>query len=123
MKPTTSELQAALAIASGFGKMTNGNLLLSLLPINQLTPEMQQTHHLILVGDLETISLFENIDWPIELDKESLNEFGIQSDDGVIQMAVSPWNESRVILVATGQTDEAISKAGRAISIWGTSLF
>ncbi|MBV9786909.1 MAG: cellulose biosynthesis cyclic di-GMP-binding regulatory protein BcsB, partial [Chloroflexi bacterium] len=37
-------------------------------------------------------------------------------EDGVIQMAVSPWNAGRVVLVASGQNDAAVIKAAQALS-------
>jgi hypothetical protein len=42
-------------------------------------------------------------------------ERAISENDGVLQLIVSPWDQSRAILVITGLSDEAISKAGQAM--------
>ena len=49
-QPTTDELQAALAVAAGFGEMTGEKLLTLLLPISKLTPELQAANGLIFVA-------------------------------------------------------------------------
>jgi len=39
-----------------------------------------------------------------------------RAEDGVIQVAASPWNPGRVILSVSGGSDQAILKAGQALS-------
>ncbi|MCP4538184.1 MAG: DUF11 domain-containing protein [Chloroflexi bacterium] len=43
-------------------------------------------------------------------------ERGVPENDGVVQELVSPWDQTRGILVITGLNDEAIYKASRALS-------
>jgi hypothetical protein len=43
-------------------------------------------------------------------------ERAVPEHDGVVQEIVSPWDQTRAILIVTGLSDEAIVKAGRAMS-------
>ncbi len=113
---TPQELQAALAISAGMGQMTNGNLDLTLVPVSQLTPEMQNTRHLILVGKADSLPILGQVAWAVTPDAASFGQLGAGSEDGIIEMAVSPWAPSKVVLLATGATDQAVAKAGQAIS-------
>ncbi|MFQ5611793.1 MAG: cellulose biosynthesis cyclic di-GMP-binding regulatory protein BcsB [Anaerolineae bacterium] len=45
-----------------------------------------------------------------------LNNRGVAESDGVIQELVSPWDETKVIVIATGLTDAALHKAAQALS-------
>jgi hypothetical protein len=40
----------------------------------------------------------------------------VPEHDGVVQEIISPWDQTRAILIVTGLSDEAISKASRAMS-------
>jgi hypothetical protein len=40
----------------------------------------------------------------------------VAEEDGIIQEVLSPWNENRAILIITGLSDEAVRKAGQAMS-------
>lgn len=43
-------------------------------------------------------------------------EQAVPENDGIVQELVSPWDQTRAILIITGLNDEAIYKAGRAMS-------
>jgi len=43
-------------------------------------------------------------------------ERAVSENDGVVQEIVSPWDQTRAILVITGLSDEAVYKASRAMS-------
>lgn len=108
-RPTAGELQAALSIAAGFGSMTDSTFQLDLLPVSQVDETTRKSRHLILVGRSETLPFFNRGGLP------GRNE-PVAPDDGMIQMAVSPWNPALVVLVASGQSDAAVIKAAQAIS-------
>ncbi len=114
--PTQSELQAAMAVASGFGGMTNGNLLLSLRASSQVSTDELSANHVIMVGKAESLPWIGSVNLPAGADSAAFSAAGAQPGDGVVQMAVSPWNASNVVLVATGMDDEGVLKAGKAIS-------
>ena len=43
-------------------------------------------------------------------------ERGVPEHDGIVQVIVSPWDQTRAILIITGLSDEAVYKASRAMS-------
>jgi hypothetical protein len=114
--PTAAELQAALSIAAGFGRMTGGALALDLIPVSRLTDELKRSKHLILVGKPSAFPMLAEARLPAPLHGEGFAAPGAAADDGVVQMAVSPWNDTKVLLIAGGNNDEAVVKAGQTIS-------
>lgn len=109
-EPTSDEMQAALIMAAGFGRMAWG-LSLELLPASKVTADMRDSMHLILVGNIANLPFMDEITLPAAID--SISE--LAPDDGVLQMVVSPWNESRVILIASSQSDAGVIKAAQAV--------
>lgn len=107
-QPSAAELQAALTVAAGFGRMTNGQLALPLTPVSTLNTEMQKNSHIIFVGKPAGLPVLATVKLP--------DAAGAGEDDGVLQTAISPWNESRVLLVVSGKTDGAVIKAAQAVS-------
>ena len=116
--PTSKELAAALTVAATFGHLSNGKIALSLTPEAELSTALRNNNHLIFVG------LADNFSAKAELDKVNLPAnwqnglweiAALSEGDGLIQMAVSPWQETKVILVVSGQTDTAVTKAAQAI--------
>ena len=43
-------------------------------------------------------------------------EQAVSEHDGVVQMIVSPWDQTRAVLIVTGLSDQALAKASRAMS-------
>jgi len=109
--PSQSELQAALAVAAGLGKMTQNKLGLDLITLSRLDEASRSANHLIFIGK---IAAFDSLPTPLhDLVPVTLNK---RAEDGVIQVAASPWNPGRVILSVSGGGDQAILKAGQALS-------
>jgi hypothetical protein len=117
-QPSPSELQAAFATAAGFGRMTNGQLELKLKTASTMMEQDYQQNHLILVGKPDGLPLLAAIaDWPVPVSNgELVQSTNVITDDGVIQMTVSPWNQAKVVLAVSGNTDSGVLKAGHAIS-------
>lgn len=115
-KPTAQELQAALTVASSFGRMSNGEMTVNLVPMNQMTPEMRTDSQLIFVGKSSTLGLLQGVALPSPLQSRSFTAPGMEKDDGILQMAVSPWNTGRSLLVVGGNTDLGVVKAAQALS-------
>lgn len=115
-KPTSSELEAALVIAAGFGRMTDGKLGVNLAPLANLTPEQRQGNNLIFVGKPSAFPLLSTVELPAPIDGDSFKAASATPSDGVVQMAVSPWNAAKVVLVVGGGDDAAVIKAGKALS-------
>jgi hypothetical protein len=53
---------------------------------------------------------------PAPVQNNALAPAGLQQDDGVLQLAVSPWNTGRAMLVVSGNTDAGVVKAAQALS-------
>lgn len=108
--PTAGELQAAFTVAAGLGKTTGSTLLLTTVPLNELTPQDQSSKHLILVGKAEGFRPLS------ELLINPPPAVGEADGDGLLQMVVSPWNPAKVVLIVTGSNDAATVKAAQAFS-------
>ncbi|MBC8331499.1 MAG: cellulose biosynthesis cyclic di-GMP-binding regulatory protein BcsB [Anaerolineae bacterium] len=114
--PSISELQAAFTVASGFGTLTGGRLELALRSNSQVTPDELGQNHLIFVGKPANLSLLGSVAFPVEPGESALGSQGAQTGDGIIEMAVSPWNSNYVALLATGIDDMGVLKAATAVS-------
>jgi len=118
-EPTSAELQAGMDTAAGFGSLTSGGLLLTTVTASQLTSEQRNNENLILVGKGASLALLSQVELAQALRNK---EFKLENqDDGVLQMAVSPWNSTRAVLVVSGNSDEGVIKAGQAVK-YGTIL-
>lgn len=115
-QPSAEELQSALTAAAGLGNLTSSDLLLSLATLQTLTPEQRAAHHLILVGKGSSLPLLDELPLPAPLAGGNFQAPGSSAYDGIVQMVVSPWNPSRVVLVVSGNNDEAVIKAAQALS-------
>jgi cellulose synthase operon protein B len=114
--PSAAEMQAALIVSAGLGRLTSGNLPLTTLPISKLTDQIKQSYHLIFVGKGDGFTTLKDLALPVIYDGKTFKSADAQPDDGLIQEAVSPWDPSKVILVVSGESDAGILKAAQAIS-------
>lgn len=114
--PTAQEMQAALTIAASFGRMSSGQMNANLVPMSKLTPEMRTGSQLIFVGKSSALSLLQGVALPAPLQSNKFSAPGMQADDGLLQMAVSPWNTGRGLLVVSGNSDAGVIKAAQALS-------
>lgn len=115
-EPTAQELQAALTVASSFGRMSGGEMSVSLVPMSQMTPEMRTDSQLVFIGKSSTLSLLQGVALPAPVSNNTFAPSGMQVDDGILQLAVSPWNTGRALLVVGGNTDTGVVKAAQALS-------
>lgn len=115
-QPSEQEMRAALITAASFGRFSSGNLPYSLLTSKQVTREMLTASNLIFVGKASTLSQLKDVELPAPLANGAFSPQGGQADDGILQMAISPWNEGRAIVVVSGNTDAAVVKAAQALS-------
>jgi len=121
--PSTTELQAMLNVAAGFGSITNNDFNYRVVSVGQLQKEQWTNSHLIFVGHpIAFGSYLSSIDLPVPATNGLFADLnGEYADDGVIQISQSPWNPSRAVLVISGNTEEAVDKAAKAFST-GTLL-
>jgi cellulose synthase operon protein B len=114
--PSAADLQAALTVMAGMGQATSGRLPIQVTTAGLLN-ETQRTHnHLIYVGRSSAFSQLNTITFPAKVGGSTITIGGMSADDGILQMAVSPWNVGRVILLVSGNSDSGIIKAAQAVS-------
>lgn len=113
-EPTAEELQSAMIVSGGLGKLTNLRLAVDMTTVSELTPAQMAAGSLILIGKGSTLPLVSQLELPL-----APVDGGFQSqdvDDGVVQMAHSPWSPGRVVLLVSGNTDAGVLKAAKAVS-------
>ncbi len=114
--PSEQELQAALVASAAFGRMSNGELLLNLAPVGELTDELRASSNLIFVGKPGAFSLLNDAALPLPIVNSSFDSPIVQVDDGVLQEAFSPWNSGNMLLLVSGNSDAGVIKAAQALS-------
>jgi hypothetical protein len=115
-QPSPAELQAAMTTAAGMGKLSSNKLILDITTISNFTNEDAKNNHLIFVGKGASLPAMEGLDLPLPVraGQFQLSEAG--KDNGLVEMILSPWSNSHVILVISANTDQGIVKAAQAIS-------
>jgi cellulose synthase operon protein B len=115
-RPTAGELQAAITTAASFGRLTGGAMPVSLVTMSGLTPQMRTESQLIFIGKSSNLTLLQGATLPSPLQGKVFAAPGMQPDDGILQMAISPWNTGRAVLVVGGNSDAGVIKAAQALS-------
>lgn len=116
-QPSAGEIQAALAVASGLGRMTDGRLELSLATVDRLSAVQRQSNHLIVIGKPAGLPLLDDLALPAAVKDAGFALPQAAPDNGVVQMVVSPWSPAKVVLVVSGNSDAAVIKAAQAVSV------
>ncbi len=114
--PEAFELQAALTAMAGLGSITNGELNVSLVTNNKLTQEMAASNHLIFVGLAKNFPNLQVVSLPIRVSASGLALDKDHNADGVVEIGLSPWSRSNIILFVGGNSPEAVVKASQAFS-------
>lgn len=117
--PTIGEIQSAMAGIAGLGSITNGDLTANLVTESKLTTEVRSTNNLIFVGNPSKFTVLQGVALPIPVANGKFSLSGLQDNDGVVQAAISPWNQANVLLSIGGNNDEAVIKAGQALGSGG----
>ncbi|MBE0683513.1 MAG: cellulose biosynthesis cyclic di-GMP-binding regulatory protein BcsB [Anaerolineales bacterium] len=115
--PSVSELQAALNVEAGFGSIVGRVFDFQMIPLSQLTNEQRSASHLIFVGTPDDFPLLHNVGFPSPVSNGQISGLPAQAvDDGVVELAISPWNSSKVVMLISGNSDNAVFKAATAVS-------
>jgi hypothetical protein len=115
--PDPKELQAALNVMSGFGSLVGETFDFGIAPAGELTEAVLAESNLIFVGRPEQFDLLSNINFPLAVENKKFTNLPAESEtDGVLEMAISPWNESKTALFVGGNSTDAVLKAAQAIS-------
>lgn len=115
-QPTASQLNAALLVMAGFGRMTNSQLPIKMVTADKLTENDRTTSDLIFVGPASAFPMLAGINLPVGIQAKNFAAPAMQVDDGVVQLAPSAWNNEKTILVVGGNTDAGIVKAAQAFT-------
>lgn len=112
-EPSPSELEAAIIVASAIGDMTNGNIQIGFVREDELLAVERDTRHLIFVGQPTSFKLLAEV---TNFPAQALEGFTVLPDDGIVQMVISPWNPTRVVVLVSGNTAAGLNKAAQAFS-------
>lgn len=115
-RPTSEELQSAMIVAAGLGRLSSLNLALDLTTVGKLTPAQLREEHIVLVGKSDVLTLMNQLTLPLVLRAGKFQSPEGDENDGIVQVVHSPWNKGRVVLVASGNSDAGVLKAAQAIS-------
>ena len=116
-EPDVQELQAAFNVMSGFGSFVGEIFDFRLVTEGELTETVLAEHNLIFVGRPEQFDQLADINFPLAVENNQFASLPAESEtDGVIEMAISPWNESKAVLLVSGTSTEAVTKASQAVS-------
>jgi len=115
-QPSAGDLQAALTLASGLGKLSNGSLALDMVTLDKLTAEQQAANDLIFVGKSASLPVLRQLELPLPVIDGQFQVFEGGADDGFVEMVNSPWNNANIILIVSGNSDQGTIKAAQAVS-------
>lgn len=116
-EPEAGELQAAINVATGFGSMTGSDFDLELVSTGQLTEEMLRTGNLIFVGQPNQFEFLADVQFPLSVLNGSFTDLPESAnEDGIVQLATSPWDQTKAVLLVSGNSLAAIDKAAKAVS-------
>ena len=114
-QPSASELQAALTVSSGLGFLVDGGLDVALVSLSDLSENILTSNNIVFVGLPTEFSVLQDIAFPIPITNGEFVINGAAQDDGIIQIAQSPWNISNVVLLISGNTDAGVIKAAQTV--------
>jgi cellulose synthase operon protein B len=114
-EPSDIELQAALTVSAGLGYIIGDGVEINMVSISNLSEEILNTNNLILIGLPTKLPILSNVTFPFPVAGDAFVIDGSSADDGIIQIAVSPWNPSNVALLLSGNTENGVVKAAQVL--------
>jgi len=114
--PDALELQSALTVSAGLGSITRNELAVNLVSNSDLTPDLVASNHLIFVGLGKNFPNLQVADLPFSVGSAALDLPQANVNDGVIEIGLSPWSTSHVVLYIGGNSLESTVKAAQAFS-------
>ena len=122
-EPTLEDYQVVASLVGGLGRLSFNALNIRVVTASAISDIEYRDNNLLLVGQIGTNSkidvLYANNNLPSILNDEGMLEVNnqlVDINDGVVQVIEHPDNEKRGIVVATGQTPEALVKASLALA-------
>ncbi|MDP1547465.1 MAG: cellulose biosynthesis cyclic di-GMP-binding regulatory protein BcsB [Anaerolineales bacterium] len=115
--PDVLELQAAMDVMAGFGSIIDNDYNIELVSIGQLSEADLALYHMIFVGTPDKFDVLSGGAFQLPVVKGQLFNLPQESaSDGILQLAHSPWNPNKAIMMVTGNSGESVLKAGQALS-------
>jgi Bacterial cellulose synthase subunit len=115
-QPSSTELQAALTTAASMSKFSSGEMILDMTTFSKFENVDASKNHLIFVGKAASLTSLAELKLPLPLINGQFQLPSDSPDDGLVEMILSPWSDSHVILVISGNTDQGVDKAAQAVS-------
>lgn len=110
------EVQAAVTVSAALGKASNGDIPLETIVASQLKNTEYMESNLVFVGLPGSFSNLSSSGLRLPTSAKSSYDRGTQPDDGVLELAPSPWNTSNTMLLVSGDSPAAILKASQALT-------
>lgn len=116
-EPNAQELQTAINVMAGLGSEISDSYDIDLVNVGSLTNEDLTKHHLIFVGEPGGFNILSQAKFPLIVENGELKDLPVNSvNDGILQLALSPWNPNKALMMVTGNSSDAVVKAGHAIN-------
>lgn len=119
--PEPAELQSALNVFAGFGSMIDNDYNIQLINYSSLNDNLLHQNHLIFIGLPENFSILSTVNFKSPITNGKIER--TSDDDGVLQLAISPWNSSKVVMLVGGNTLDGVSKSGYAVSTGNVLIY
>jgi cellulose synthase operon protein B len=114
-QPSALELQSAIAVSTGLGTLTFGELDTELVSVGNLSDDARLSTNLIFVGLPANFTILQNINLPMPISSGGATLTGADDEDGIVQMSLSPWNPNGVVMFVSGNTEPGLVKAAAVI--------
>jgi hypothetical protein len=123
-EPSQAEQDMLLNLAARLGASVKGEYItLEVAQTDKLDPALKQTHHILAIGQPSANPLIRevndylpqpflpNSDEPSQILNPAIITFDPQRSLGFVQLAASPWNPDKALLVVTGTDSEGVTAA------------
>ena len=114
--PSAEDLQSAMNLIAGLGSQSEAKLVLSVKMAKDVTDTDRKSNNLVFVGPLSSFKVLHPIAWPLPVKDGNFVLTGNHKEDGVLLMALSPWNPSKVTMLVSANTVKGVMKAAQAVS-------
>lgn len=113
--PDSLEIEDAkniLKFVSAFGAKNNATLNYTIKTYSEITDEMKAQGNFLFVGKTADYPVLSEVAFDVPVENGSFQKVdGSTPEDGVLQVAVSPWNPWRAVIFIGGDTQTAVDKA------------
>ena len=114
--PDEKELEAALNFSSGFGSLVDSGFSMQALSASQASLDKLTEGNIVFVGQPNDFPMLIDVQLPVPFSSEGFENMQLNSEDGVVQLAHSPWSTGKAIMLVSGNTSDAVNIAAQAVS-------